>query len=144
MTESRNILIVEDEEADAFLLARAIHKASPDCHVRVVNDGRDALDLLLPEAPGTTERRDPCQIILLDLKLHTVDGHTVIEKLKRNPATRSIPIVVLTSSSDPTDVKTAYALGANSYIVKPVSTTGLNHVAETICAYWLETNHGLG
>lgn len=78
--------------------------------------------------------------IILDLKLRTVDGFSVLTEVKQDDQTKRIPVVVLTSSSDQNDVRHAYDLGANSYIVKPVEFSDLSHIAEKIVSYWGGTN----
>lgn len=113
MHKGRKILIVEDEAADAILLKRAFSKLSPDLQIDVAEDGGDALDVLI--ARNQTEVSDISfpTFVLLDLKLRRLDGHEVLKRLKENDQTKSLPIIVFTSSSDPNDVRKAYELGAN-------------------------------
>tara|TARA_R110001592_G_scaffold103710_2_gene292009 strand:- start:6783 stop:7229 length:447 start_codon:yes stop_codon:yes gene_type:complete len=135
-------LIIEDEPADATLLKRALSGAAPDVDIQVLQDGDEALSHLLPsgdDARGPAENRPTC--ILLDLKLRKLDGHAVLKALKEDHRTRRIPVVILTSSSDPTDVKLAYDLGANSYLIKPVRFQDLGQMSERLIDYWTRTNH---
>jgi two-component system response regulator len=162
ITRNDRILIVEDEAADAILLKRALFRIDPLLRIEVAEDGEDALARLLPDGdaagdPGgddggdtggdaggewdikTGQAAQPA-CVLLDLKLRKLDGHAVLRAIKAEAVTRSIPVIVLTSSSDPTDIDLAYQLGANSYIVKPVRAADLNIVAGRIYDYWLHTN----
>lgn len=143
MQRLQKIMIVEDEAADAALLRRALTQVRPGVAVDVASDGDEALDVLLPENPEGALRAGYPRCVLLDLKLRRMDGVAVLRALKNDARARNIPVIVFTSSSDPTDVKTAYDLGANSYVVKPVHSSDLSEIAEMICAYWLETNHAV-
>lgn len=140
--ESHNFLVVEDEVADALLLRRALERKSGNVAVDIVSDGSEALSRLrLSEFEA--DRNDPLpSCIILDLKLRTVDGFAVLSEVKSNATTKRIPVIVLTSSSDQNDVRHAYDLGANSYIVKPVEFADLSMIAERIVSYWGGTNFG--
>ena len=138
------VLIVEDEPADAALLKRAFTKIDPGLHIDLVSDGQDALDLFEDaENPGDIRESYPA-CILLDLKLRKLDGWAVLSRIKGSPEHKPLPIVVLTSSSDPKDVARAYELGANSYLVKPVKASDLKVTAGVIHDYWLMKNHTCG
>lgn len=140
-----DILLVEDQPHDAELVLRALQGLGLDRNVRRVRNGAAALDLLLgptangtrPEAPALDE---PPKLILLDLKLPKVSGIEVLKALKSTPGTRDIPVVILTSSREVCDIEDAYALGANSYVVKPVDFVEFRETVQRIGTYWLQTN----
>lgn len=130
------ILVVEDEIADALLLQRAFGRTGLGSGIKVLSDGSEAIDWLL----SRPAHRPYPVLIILDLKLRKVDGHKVLERLKETDQIRRIPIVVLTSSSDPRDIAKAYDLGANSYIVKPVRASDLQVIVQDLATYWLGRN----
>jgi CheY-like chemotaxis protein len=135
------ILLIEDDSNDVFLIRRAFGRADLKSPLRVLEDGEVAiahLGALLAE-----ENRDlhPLPLlILLDLKLPRCSGLEVLEWLKQQQPIRRIPVVVLTSSRESVDVDRAYDLGANSYLVKPVTFDALSNMIRTIDAYWLKCN----
>lgn len=135
-----DILIVEDNPNDAELVARVLRKsASPN--VTFVRNGAEALDFLFAE--GEYEHRSindaPC-VILLDLKLPKVDGIEVLRRIKGDKRTRTIPVVILTSSTEERDLQAAYDLGANSYVTKPIEFQDLADVVAEVGHYWLTAN----
>lgn len=136
-----SLLIVEDEIADALLLKRTILKQWPEVEVNAVHDGGDALDFLEQKDTPREQGGVLPACVLLDLKLRKRDGLEVLKALKSDTATRAIPVIVFTSSSDPSDVKAAYDHHANGYVVKPVGQDELIQTVSAICAYWLGTNH---
>ena len=140
MTEKK-ILLVEDNPDDADLALRALRKGRISNEVIVTHDGAEALEYLLgADALAAPADRPLPTFILLDLKLPKIDGLEVLRRLRADPRTELLPIVILTSSREPQDVLTAYRLGANSYICKPVN---FNHFAETVRQvghYWLTLN----
>lgn len=137
---NHNFLVVEDEAADALLLRRALERKSNDVAVDIVDDGRKALDHLNKAKGQDIASGAMPSCIILDLKLRTVDGFSVLAEVKGDEKTKRIPVIVLTSSSDQNDVRHAYDLGANSYIVKPVEFGDLSNIAERIVSYWGGTN----
>jgi len=121
MGHENGILLIEDDEAEVELALHAIHENKLVNHVQVLRDGEEALDYLF--GPGRELRSSwglMPKLILLDLKLPKVDGIEVLRRVKSAPATKSIPIVILTSSKEGRDLVSGYDLGANSYIQKPV------------------------
>jgi len=138
--QQHNFLVVEDESADALLLRRALERKADNVAVEIVDDGNKALSHLRSAKTGQAGSVPMPSCIILDLKLRTVDGFSVLTEVKQDDQTRRIPVVVLTSSSDQNDVRHAYDLGANSYIVKPVEFSDLSHIAEKIVSYWGGTN----
>jgi len=115
-----DVLLVEDNPRDAELISRAIRKQNIVNPLHLVEDGAAALDFIFGR--GSYAGRDvlrPPRVVLLDLKLPKVSGLEVLKAIKADERTRSIPVVVVTSSQEDPDIKTAYELGANSYVVKP-------------------------
>ena len=135
------ILLVEDDPDDAHLLMRAFRRAgiaSPVLHVR---DGDAAVAYLSGTAPFEDRGQHPLpNVVLLDLKLPRRSGHEVLEWVRAQADLRRLPIVVLTSSADRSDVARAYELGANSYLVKPATTGELNQMIRAVHAYWIDLN----
>jgi CheY-like chemotaxis protein len=128
------ILLVEDNPNDAELTTRALKQRNLANQLHVCRDGAEALDYIARVATVP-------KVILLDLKLPKVDGLEVLRKLKGDERTRSIPVVVLTSSREEPDIERAYALGANSYIVKPVDFDAFARAVSDVGLYWLLLNH---
>lgn len=133
---ARPILLVEDNPMDVDLTLRALARRRLVNEVQVARDGEEALAWI-----PRWEAGEPWPaVILLDLKLPRVDGLEVLRQLKQHPTLRVIPVVVLTTSGEHGDVQSAYALGANSYIVKPVEFEKFMDVTATIDLYWLVVN----
>ncbi len=140
-SSNRTILLVEDNPDDVELTRIAFSEANIANPLTVVSDGAEALDYLF--ARGAHADRDPHDlpsIVLLDLNLPKVDGREVLQAIRSNPATRSLPVVVLTTSAQPFDVEASYALGVNSYIQKPVEFERFVDVVRQIGLYWLVLN----
>ena len=138
----KDILLVEDNPDDVELTRIAFSEAQLDSRLDVVRDGAEALDYLF--ARGAHAGRDPAKlpsIVLLDLNLPKVDGREVLQAIRANEATRSLPVVVLTTSTEPFDVDASYALGANSYIRKPVDFEQFVWAVKQVGLYWLVLNH---
>lgn len=131
-----SLLLVEDNPMDVDLALRAFRKRNLANRVDVARDGEEALAWLSRWEAG--EPRPA--VILLDLKLPKVDGLEVLRQLKSHPDLRSIPVVVLTTSAESADMRSAYAIGANSYIVKPVDFDKFVEVAAQIDLYWTVIN----
>lgn len=131
------ILLVEDNAHDAELTLRALKQRNLANRVHVCRDGAEAIDFFddVSEAAATPK------VILLDLKLPKVDGLEVLQRLKSSARTKTIPVVVLTSSREEPDIEKAYALGANSYIVKPVDFEAFARAVSDVGLYWLLLNH---
>jgi two-component system response regulator len=135
------ILIVEDNLDDAELTIRALKKNHLANHVTHLVDGAEALDFLFGN--GVYANRDVLnvpKVILLDLKMPKVNGLEVLTRIKAEPHTKMIPVVILTSSAEDPDVKKSYELGANSYIVKPVEFRDFARVISELGMYWLLIN----
>lgn len=136
--EDVEILLVEDNPSDAELTIRALKTKRLSNNVVHVKDGAAALDFLFGNgtSPGNTKPK----VILLDLKLPKVNGLEVLERIKNNPQTKSIPVVVLTSSREDSDLSKCYEMGANSYIVKPVEFESFVTAVGELGFYWLLRN----
>jgi CheY-like chemotaxis protein len=135
------ILLVEDNPADSELAIRALRRGRISNQIQLLQDGAEALDFLF--CRGSYAHRqitDHPKMILLDLKLPKVSGLEVLQQLKADPRTQSIPIVVLTSSAQDSDVIESYKLGVNSYIVKPVDFEQFNKAVEQLGFYWVLIN----
>jgi two-component system, response regulator len=132
------ILLVEDNPNDAELALRALSKHNLANKVHVARDGEEALDFIFggPFASGTNHLK----VILLDLKLPRVSGLEVLKKLKGDDRTKSIPVVVLTSSHEDRDIQAAYELGVNSYVVKPVEFDSFAKSVADLGFYWMLMN----
>lgn len=135
-TTQRPILLIEDNPMDVDLTKRAFTRRKLTNPIEVARDGAEALEWIEKWDSGSPIPT----VILLDLKLPKVDGLEVLRQFKAHPKYRVIPIVVLTTSEEDKDVKTAYQLGINSYIVKPVSFEKFVQVAEHIDLYWAVFN----
>jgi two-component system, response regulator len=135
------ILLVEDNPQDLQLTQRALHKANLTNRIHVARDGAEALEFIFNEGVYSDRKMEtPPKVILLDLKLPKVDGLEVLKRIKSNPRTASIPIVVLTSSKEQNDVVESYELGVNSYIVKPVNFERFVEAVQQLGMYWLLLN----
>lgn len=135
------ILLVEDNAADAELMLHALKKNEVAHRVHVVRDGEAALNFLFCREPYEERARQPLpQLIVLDLKLPKVDGLSVLRTLKEDRRTRWLPVIILTSSSEERDVIASYDLGVNSYIQKPVDFDRFRETVRTLALYWLCVN----
>jgi two-component system response regulator len=136
-----SVLLVEDNENDAELTLRVFRQYHFANHMHVVRDGAEALDCLFGTGPYA--ERSPCgqtKLILLDLKLPKVDGLEVLRRCKSDERTKSIPVVMLTSSREEQDVIKSYELGVNSYIVKPVDFHQFVEAVKQLNLYWMILN----
>ena len=143
MTESQpvEILLVEDNPADAEMTLRALRRNNLANKVHWVKDGEQALEFMF--RTGAYAGRDPVtvpKLIMLDIKMPKVDGIEVLRRVKANEETRQVPVVVMTSSNEERDVVESYRLGVNSYIVKPVQFESFLETVANIGLYWVITN----
>lgn len=140
------VLLVEDNPNDAELALRSLKKHKLANNVHWVKDGAEALDCILGTGANAALPciNDYMKLILLDLKLPKVNGFEVLEKIKTDPITRSIPVVVMTSSNDDRDIDECYRAGANSYITKPVEFEKFAKVVADLGFYWLLLNEPPG
>lgn len=141
MNDEVEILLIEDSMQDAELTIRSLRKNNVSNKIVHLKDGSIALQFIF--GAGEFEGRDinkKPKVILLDLKMPKVNGLEVLEKIKADARTRTIPIVILTSSKEDPDIKKSYDLGANSYIVKPVDFDGFHKVVSELGLYWVLLN----
>jgi CheY-like chemotaxis protein len=139
--EAVEILLVEDNPNDAELTLRALKKHNLANRVVHVSDGEEALDFMFARGAFAARKvEEGPRVVVLDLKLPKVDGLEVLRALKGNPATRAIPVVVLTSSREEKDIIESYQLGVNSYIVKPVEFEKFIVAIRDLGLYWLLLN----
>ena len=135
------ILLVEDNPDDLEMSLHALRKAKIANRIQVARDGQEALDFIFCEGQFADRKMVSApKVILLDLKLPKVDGLEVLKRLKSDPHTRKIPVVILTSSKEQNDVIESYDLGTNSYIVKPVSLDQFVAAVQNLGMYWLLLN----
>jgi CheY-like chemotaxis protein len=141
LEDSVEVLLVEDNPRDAELTLRALRKRHLANRIVRLKDGAEALDWLFctGEYAGRDSSKRP-KLLLLDLKLPKVDGLDVLRRLRADERTRTIPVVVLTSSREQRDVIESYRLGVNSYIVKPVSFENFSTAVTELGHYWLFVN----
>ena len=133
-----DILLVEDNPKDLELTLHALKKHNLANHVQVARDGVEALDFFFGATAEARSTRP--KLVLLDLKLPRVDGLEVLQKLKSDPRTRMIPVVVLTSSTQDQDMVESYKLGVNSYLRKPVDFNEFVDATKMLGLYWLLLN----
>ena len=134
------ILLVEDSVEDAELTRRALKRAKVANDIAWVRDGVEALEYLFCEGAYAGRDSGPPKLVLLDMKMPRMDGLQVLAKLKSQERTRSIPVVMLTSSREERDLVESYALGVNSYIVKPVDFEQFADTVSQVGMYWVLAN----
>ncbi len=137
MEQTRILLLVEDNPNDELLTLRALNKSNIANPIVVARDGVEALEYLFP-TNGQTNRYPA--VILLDLKLPKVDGLEVLKRVRQDPRTRFLPVVILTSSIEDKDLVESYSLGVNSYIRKPVEFDRFVQAVAQLGVYWLVLN----
>jgi len=136
-----DILLVEDNQDDMDLALHALKREQLANHIFVARDGEEALDFLFCRGAFAQRSFDhPPKLVLLDLKLPKVDGMEVLKQLKTDPRTKTIPVVMMTSSREERDLVASYNLGANSYIQKPVDFDQFRETVKNVGLYWLVTN----
>jgi len=138
--EAVEILLVEDSDADAEMTTRAIRKGNVVNRLVRVRDGVEALEFVFREGAYSQRSGGNPRLILLDLKMPRLGGIDVIRRLKADQTTKTIPVVVFTSSAEEKDVVESYQLGVNSYLVKPVDMTAFTNVITQTGLYWAVMN----
>jgi two-component system response regulator len=140
-TNETDILLVEDSKDDAELAIHALRRENLANNIYTARDGEEALDFLFCRGSFTERSFDrPPKLVLLDLKLPKVDGIEVLKQLKKDPRTRIIPVVILTSSKEERDLVNGYELGVNSYIQTPVDFEQFRQTVKTVGLYWMVIN----
>jgi two-component system, response regulator len=137
----KSILLVEDNASDEKLTVLALKKCPIENQIAVVRDGAEALDYLFASGPHSA--RDPAALpalVLLDLNLPKIDGLSVLRRIRANDKTRTLPVVVLTSSKQDEDIAQGFASGANAYVRKPVDYAEFVEAAKAIGVFWLSLN----
>lgn len=138
-----HILLVEDNEDDAFLLTRALKTAEIDNPVHVVTDGEQALEYLKGGGPFADRTLYPLpSLVLLDLKLPRISGFEVLQWIQNETSLPQLVVVVLSSSGETRDINMAYRFGARSYLIKPPSAGSFVDLAKGLKLYWLQLNEG--
>ena len=140
LVEEIEILLVEDNPLDAELAMRGLKEEKLANNIPWVKDGQQALDYLFGSGAHAGRNGIVPKLVLLDLKMPRVDGIDVLRAIKSDPSTRRIPVVIMTSSQEESDVVKTYDLGANSYLVKPIDFKSLADVARQAGFYWLAVN----
>ena len=137
MHSTIDIVYVEDDDIDAQFFERAIRKADPNCRLRRFPDGQVAVDYI----PSVGANRDPLpKALVLDIKLPKLRGFDVLKAIRDNPHTQYLPVVMLSSSTQQSDIDLAYDLGANSYLNKPPTMRELNDIVGTMIKFWVKSN----
>ena len=134
---SKQILLVEDNPDDVMFTLRAFKQSNIGNEIVVAVDGEEALKILLPDSGEPAMQP---ALVLLDLKLPKIEGLEVLRRLRADPRTESLPVVVLTTSSEEADIVRSYRLGANSFFRKPVVFSEFLHAASMLGMYWLLLN----
>ncbi len=134
------LLVLEDNPLDLELILRTLRGAALGGHCRVMRDGAEALEYLFGGANGAPAAAPLPRVVFLDLKLPRVDGLEVLKQLRENDRTRTLPVVVLTSSRELKDIQACYAMGVNSYIVKPVQFESFAEAVRLAGLYWVNVN----
>ena len=139
--KTRTMLLVEDNQQDELLTLRALRKVNLANHVEVVRDGQQAMDFLFGEGEFTHRAApEPPAVVLLDINLPRLSGLEVLNRIRRDPRTRLVPVVILTSSDEERDRLRCYEGGCNSFVRKPLE---FNEFAQTVASlgiYWAMTN----
>jgi two-component system, response regulator len=137
-SDDLDILLVEDSQDDMDLAIHALRREKLANRIIVVRDGEEALDCLFCRGAFAERSFDrPPKLVLLDLKLPKIDGMEVLKQVKSDQRTRTIPVVIMTSSKEERDLAASYNLGVNSYIQKPVDFDKFRETVKSVGLYWL-------
>lgn len=142
--KTKEILYIEDNPSDIELTLRALNKHNVANSIQVIKDGEEALEYIYAtDRYAERDIKENPKVILLDLKLPKVDGLEILKRLKAEEQTKSIPVVVLTSSREEKDIIKSYNYGVNSYVVKPIDFANFSEAISTLGLYWLLVNESL-
>jgi two-component system response regulator len=142
MNDGIQILLVEDSASDAEMTINALKKNNLANKLLHVKDGAEALDFIFAEGKYANRKiEDKPRVILLDLKMPKVNGIEVLERIKSDERTKTIPVVMLTSSKEDPDIKKCYELGVNSYVIKPVEFDEFQKAISSLGLFWMIVNH---
>lgn len=141
MVKEVEILLVEDSEIDAELTIWSLNKINLGNKLFHVKDGSEALDFIFKRGVFEGNKSANPKVILLDIKMPKVDGLEVLRQIKENELTRTIPVVIMTSSREEQDLIKSYSYGVNSFVVKPVEFGNFAKAVSELGLYWLITNH---
>lgn len=142
MNKLEHILLAKDNEDYALLFQHALRTARIQANLLVVRDGKEAVDYLAGAEPYADRTKHPFpKLVLLDLKMPRMDGFEVLSAVRQRLGFTRLPVIVLTHSDNPADIRRAYELGATSYFQKPASLEGLDEMIHVLHAYWLKFNH---
>ncbi|HEX3942398.1 MAG TPA: response regulator [Acidobacteriaceae bacterium] len=136
--KGRLIFLIEDDPDHELLTIRALRKANIANEIRIARDGEEAIEMLFGQ--GADALQELPSVILLDLKLPKIDGLEVLRKIRETPRSQTLPVVVLTSSDEESDIVRSYRLGANSYVRKPVDFSEFAEATRQLGLYWLVLN----
>lgn len=144
MRRKNTVLVVEDDPDCLEFTTMALRQSGLVPEIAVARDGAEALDYLFAEGPHAgRDVRDRPALILLDLKLPKLSGHDVLQRIRQDPRTDTIPVVVLTSSGEDGDIEASYRYGANSFVRKPVDFDRFNDQLRDLQVYWLKVNESV-
>lgn len=142
MNKLEHILLAKDNEDYALLFQHALRTARIQANLLIVRDGKEAVDYLAGAEPYADRTKHPFpKLVLLDLKMPRMDGFEVLCAVRQRLGFTRLPVIVLTHSNNPADIRRAYELGATSYFQKPDSLEGLDEMIHVLHAYWLKFNH---
>ena len=138
MPELFDILLVEDSDTDAEVTSRALTACAPSMRLNRVSDGSEAMQYLLLHGENDSVVRRAPDLVLLDLNLPNIDGREVLRRIRASDSTRTIPVVVLTTSASEVDVRACYQLYANAYVVKPIDYGEFVSAMESLTRFWMQ------
>jgi CheY-like chemotaxis protein len=140
MSDLRTILLAEDNPKDIELTLEALAEHNLANHVTTVKDGVEAMEFLRCEGKYKSRKQGNPAVVLLDIKMPRMDGIEVLQAIRNDPALKTIPVVMLTSSREEPDLKRSYELGANAYVVKPVDFTDFMEAVKQVGVFWAVLN----
>jgi CheY-like chemotaxis protein len=143
-SEFAEILLIEDTKSDAELMSRALLKKNPFLKILHIQDGKETLDYFERSGrfSGLNAHSYP-KVVFLDLKIPKISGFEILQKIKEKNPSKTIPVVIISSSEEANDIQTCYLHGANSYVVKPMTYLDFETTICNLGTYWLDHNHHL-